>query len=79
MVRAADNTALRLSEANGRTMGHRTQHLEAAFAENKEVQTALTLLQSRAIDIPLAVIRQADRLGGLIYGLLKADLEARGR
>jgi len=78
LVRAADNTALRLSEANGRTMGNRTQHLEAAYAENQEVQTVLALLESRALEVPPAVIRQADRLGGLIYGLLRADIRARG-
>ncbi|MCP4592514.1 MAG: four helix bundle protein, partial [bacterium] len=77
LVRAADNTALRLSEANGRTMGHRTQHLEAAYAENQEVQTALSLIRARQIEIPVALGRQADRLGGLIYGLLRADLQAR--
>ena len=77
LVRAADNTALRLSEANGRTMGHRTQHLEAAYAENQEVQTALSLLDARDIGIPPAVIQQANRLGGLIYGLLRADLRTR--
>ncbi len=77
LTRAADTTALRLSEANGRTMGHRTQHLEAAYAENQEVQTALSLIKSRKIEIPDAVSGQADRLGGLIYGLLRADLRAR--
>ncbi len=77
LMRAADNTALRLSEANGRTMGHRTQHLEAAYAENQEVRTALSLLGSREIEIPDAVSQQADRLGGLVYGLLRADLRAR--
>ncbi len=77
LMRAADNTALRLSEANGRTMGNRTLHLEAAYAENQEVQTALSLIKSREIEIPDAVSRQADRLGGLIYGLLRADLRAR--
>ncbi len=77
LMRAADNTALRLSEADGRTMGHRTQHLEAAYAENQEVQTALSLIGSREIEIPAAVSQQADRLGGLIYGLLRADLRAR--
>jgi hypothetical protein len=77
LERAADNTALRLSEANGRTMGNRTQHLEAAYAENQEVQTALSLLEAREIEIPPAAIRQADRLGGLIYGLLRADIRAR--
>ena len=78
LVRAADNTALRLSEANGRTMGNRTQHLEAAYSENQEVQTVLSLLASRAIAVPPAVIQQADRLGGIIYGLLRADIRARG-
>ena len=77
LIRAADNTALRLSEANGRTMGNRYQHLEAAYAENQEVQTALALIRSCEIEIPAAALRQADRLGGLIYGLLRADLRAR--
>ena len=39
LVRAAGNTAYRLSEASGRTMGNRHQHLEAAYAEN-QVQTS---------------------------------------
>jgi hypothetical protein len=30
------------------------------------------------IELPPSVIRQADRLGGLIYGLLRADIRARG-
>jgi len=58
-------------------MGNRTQHLEAAYAEAQEVQTAFSLLEAREIEIPPAVIRQADRLGGLIYGLLRADIRAR--
>ena len=72
--RAADNTALRLSEANGRTMGHRYQHLEAAYSENQEVQTVLELISARQIEVPVDVVRQADRLGALIYGLLRADV-----
>jgi four helix bundle protein len=78
LMRAADNTALRLSEASGRTMGNRYQHLEAAYSETQEVQTVLSLLHARAIEVPPAVIRQADRLGGLIYGLLRADIQSRG-
>jgi four helix bundle protein len=78
LVRAADNTALRLSEASGRTMGHRHQHLEAAYAENQEVQSDLLLLRARGIDIPPAVLHQADRLGGLIYGLLRAEVRGVG-
>ena len=77
LTRAADNTALRLSEASGRTMGNRYQHLEAAYAENQEVQSDLVLLRTRGVQIPAAVLRQADRLGGLIFGLLRAEVRAR--
>ena len=77
LVRAADNTALRLSEASGRTLGNRYQHLEAAYAENQEVQSDLVLLRSRGIEIPVAIIAKADRLGGLIYGLLRAEVATR--
>ncbi len=71
--RAADNTALRLAEASGRTLGNRRQHLEAAYAENQEVQCDLLLLSGRGIGFGDAVLRLADRLGGMIYGLLRAD------
>ncbi len=76
LVRAANNTALRLSEASGRTKGNRYQHLEAAYAENQEVQAALMLLREQGGDVPTAVLRQADRLGGLIFGLLRAEARA---
>jgi four helix bundle protein len=79
LTRAADNTALRLSEASGRTMGHRYQHLEAAYAENQEVQSDLALIGARGIEMPAGVMRQADRLGGLIYGLLRAEVRVRRR
>jgi hypothetical protein len=77
LVRAADNTALRLAEASGRTLGNRHQHLEAAYAENQEVQSDLVLLRTRRVDIPVAVVAQADRLGGVIYGLLRAEVARR--
>ena len=77
LVRAADNTVLRLSEASGRTLGNRSQHLEAAYAENQEVQSDLVLLRSRGILVPVAVAAKADRLGGLIYGLLRAEVARR--
>jgi hypothetical protein len=73
LVRAADNTVLRLSEASGRTLGNRYQHLEAAYAENQEVQSDLALMCARGVQISGAVIRHADRLGGLVYGLLRAE------
>ena len=73
LVRAADNTALRLSEAGGRTLGNRYQHLEAAYAENQEVQSDLLLLSARGIEVPALVSHQADRLGGMIYGLLRSE------
>ena len=77
LVRAADNSVLRLAEASGRTLGNRRQHLEAAYAENQEVQTDLLLLRSRGIPVPAVVVAQADRLGGLIYGLLRAEVSSR--
>jgi hypothetical protein len=77
LVRAADNTVLRLSEASGRTLGNRHQHLEAAYAENQEVQSDLLLLRSRGIPVAVGVVAEADRLGGLIYGLLRAEVSSR--
>jgi hypothetical protein len=78
LIRAADNTVLRLSEASGRTLGNRYQHLEAAYAENQEVQSDLVLLTSRGVQVPAAVLSTADRVGGLVYGLLRAEVKARG-
>ncbi len=72
-MRAADNTGLRLAEASGRTLGNRRQHLEAAYAENQEVQCDLLLLRSRGSDVTDAMLRLADRLGGMIYGLLRVE------
>jgi len=77
LVRASDNTVLRLSEASGRTLGNRYQHLEAAYAENQEVQSDLALMAARGVEIPAAVHHSAKRLGGLIYGLLRAELRIR--
>jgi hypothetical protein len=78
LVRAAGNTALRLSEASGRTMGNRYQHLEAAYGENQEVQTALQMIREQGGEVPDALFWQADRIGGLIFGLLRAERRARG-
>ena len=73
LQRAADNTALRLSEASGRTLGNRYQHLEAAYAENQEVQSDLVLISTRGGGIGQSIVEEADWLGGLIYGLLRAE------
>jgi four helix bundle protein len=77
LVRAADNTALRLSEAGGRTMGNRYQHLEAAYAECQEVRSGLALAEIHHTAIPEHLPRLADRVGGLVYGLLRAELRSR--
>ena len=58
-------------------LGHRYQHLEAAYAENQEVQSDLALMLARGVRIPPAALQQADRLGALIYGLLRAEVRAR--
>jgi len=75
--RRVENTVLRLSEVGGRTLGNRYQHLEAAYAENQEAQSDLQLLRCRRVGFPSNVIKQAERLGGLIYGLLRAEGRAR--
>ncbi len=67
---------MRLSEASGRTLGNRRQHLEAAYAEVQEVQTALALIAARGIEIPSDVIAKADRLGGLVYGILRSTAQS---
>jgi hypothetical protein len=73
LVRAADNSALRLAEGSGRTGGNRYQHLEAAYAENQEVQEALLLLVQHRAHVPAALRAIAHRAGGLIFGLLRAE------
>ena len=78
LVRAADNTKLRLSEASGHTGGNCFLHLEAAYAENQEVQADLEMLCDRGVEVPASLLHQADRLGGLIYGLLRAEVQDRG-
>jgi hypothetical protein len=57
-------------------MGNRYQHLEAAYAECQEVQTDLMLIREHGFDVPVKLLRKADRLGGLIYGLLRAEIRA---
>ncbi len=52
------------------------QHLEAAYAENQESQTALRLIVEQGGEVPTAVVRLADRIGGLIFGLLRAEARA---
>jgi hypothetical protein len=46
---------------------------------NQEVQSDLVLMRARGVKIPAAVLHHADRLGGLIYGLLRAELRDAGR
>ena len=72
LVRAADNTSIRLAEASGHTGGNRSLHLEHAYAENQETQRVLRLISRRRVEVPEQLARQAHRLGGLIYGLLRA-------
>ena len=77
LMRAADNAALRLSEASGRTMGTRYQHLEAAYAEVQEAHSDLILISARGFHVPATATDLADRLGGLIYGLLRAEVSGK--
>ena len=74
LYRASGNTALALSEASGRTGGNRRVHLERAYGEAQEIQSDLNLLKACGVDVPDDLVKQADRLGGLIYGLLRSFL-----
>ena len=58
-------------------MGNRYQHLEASFAEAQEVQTVLVLLRVHGVEVPDSLLRLADRLGGLVYGLLRAEVRCK--
>ena len=73
LYRAADNMTLRLSEASGRTMGNRRQHLEGAYGECQEAKSALEQIRKHGVEVPETVDQMADRLGGLLYGLLRAE------
>jgi hypothetical protein len=39
------------------------------------VQTALALIAARGVEFPSNVIARADRLGGLVYGILRSTVE----
>ena len=59
-------------------MGNRYQHLEAAYSENQEAQSALQIIRDLGGEVSDSLFRQADRIGGLIYGLVQAEARARG-
>ena len=65
---------LRISEACGHAGGLRSIHLEVAYAECQEVQSDLEMTCDRGIEVPDSLIRRTDRLGGLIFGLLRSAL-----
>ena len=75
LLRAARNTGLALSEASGHTGGNRWLNLERAYGETQEVQADLEMLRASGFDVPDALMLQADRLGGLIYGLMRSFLQ----
>jgi hypothetical protein len=40
-----------------------------------KVQAVLELIKARQIEVPVDVAQQANRVGALIYGLLRADMQ----
>lgn len=54
-----------------RTAGNRLQHLQGAYAEAREAQRALLLMQRLAFGVPAETIALADRLGALLFGLMR--------
>jgi four helix bundle protein len=71
--RAADHAVLRLEEGCCRTAGNRYQHLQGAYAEAREAQRALVLMRRLGLAVPADTVTLADRLGGLLFGLLRRD------
>jgi four helix bundle protein len=69
--RAVDHAVLRLEEGSCRTAGNRFQHLQGAYAEAREAQRALLLMQRLGLGVPTETVAQADRLGGLLFGLMR--------
>ncbi len=62
---------LRLEEGCCRTAGNRFGHLQGAYAEAREAQRALRLMARLGLAVPASIIALADRLGGLLFGLLR--------
>ena len=69
--RAADHAVLRLEEGCCRTAGNRYQHLQSAYAEAREAQRVLALMTRLGLAVPAGTVGRADRLGGLLFGLLR--------
>jgi hypothetical protein len=40
----------------------------------RQLQAVIALIKARKIEVPVDVVQQADRLGALSYGLLRAEL-----
>ncbi len=72
LVRASRNTALALSEASGHTGGNRRVHLERAYGETQEIKSDIDMLVACGVEVPDELVGLADRLGGLVYGLLRS-------
>jgi four helix bundle protein len=69
--RAADHAVLRLEEGCCRTAGNRYQHLQGAYAEAREAQRTLLLMVHLGLSVSADTAALADRLGGLLYGLMR--------
>lgn len=74
LERAATSVALNLAESTPRTSRDRIRSMRIAAAEAREVQAALAVSRAlRHADAPalVAAASIADRLGGVLYGLIR--------
>ena len=74
--RAAISASLNTSEAMGRTGRDRRYRLRIAYGSAKELETAVELAVAFGevpADEVAGLLRQLDRLGGLLYGLERAS------
>ncbi len=71
--RAIDSTLLNLAEGNGREGSDRAHHFRIALGSLREVNAALDIAGARRwLAEPLPMAAERDRLGALLYGLIRA-------
>jgi four helix bundle protein len=69
---AIDSVLLNLAEGNGRSGGDRLHHFRIALGSLREANAVLDIAGAhRWLAQPLPMSAERDRLGGLIYGLLR--------
>jgi four helix bundle protein len=71
-INAIDSVLLNLAEGSGRDGGDRTHHFRIALGSLREANAVLDIAGAHGwLPLPLPMHAERDRLGGLIYGLIR--------